>query len=176
MTIMPAFDVARRSGSLVWLTTALAGTLAAASGCSSSSASDPGWKGQKAYGAKMAKQGYWREALFRFERAAKERPDDAEIQNDLAVAYEANGETVKALAAYRRAIELAPSDTSIRRNYARFAEYYTSAQRISAPAEAAGPGAKPAAGPPAAPAPAEPAPGSAPTAPPAPVPTRSPGP
>ncbi len=82
----------------------------------------------------MAKQGYWREALFRFEKAAKEKPDDAEIQNDLAVAYEANGETVKALAAYRRAIELAPTDTSIRRNYARFAEYYTSAQRVAPPA------------------------------------------
>jgi tetratricopeptide (TPR) repeat protein len=174
---MPASDVARRSGSLVWLTTALAGTLAAAWGCSSS-ASDPGWKGQKAYGAKMAKQGYWREALFRFEKAAKEQPDDAEIQNDLAVAYEANGETVKALAAYRRAIELAPNDSSIRRNYARFAEYYTSAQRVAAPAEVALPGGKPPAGPVSAPAaaPAGPPPAPAPTAPPPPVPTRSPGP
>ena len=106
VTIMPAFDVARRSGSPEWLTTALAGTLAAVWGCSTS-ASGSGWQGQKAYGAKMAKQGYWREALFRFEKAAKESPDDAEIQNNLAVAYEANGETVKALAAYRRAIELA---------------------------------------------------------------------
>ena len=154
MTIMPVLNVARRSGSPVWLTTALAGTLAAVWGCSSS-ASDPGWQGQKAYGAKMAKQGYWREALFRFEKAATEKPDDAEIQNDLAVAYEANGETVKALAAYRRAIELAPNDSSIRRNYARFAEYYTSAQRVVSPAGGPSP---------------------APTPTPAPEPTRSPGP
>jgi type IV pilus assembly protein PilF len=158
MTIMPAFDVARRSGSLLWLTTALAGSLAAVWGCSSS-ASEPGWQGEKAYGAKMAKQGFWREALFRFEKAAKEKPDDAEIQNDLAVAYEANGESVKALAAYRRAIELAPNDSNIRRNYARFAEYYTSAQRVASPAEA----------PPPAPTPAP-----APT--PVPAPTRSPAP
>jgi tetratricopeptide (TPR) repeat protein len=157
---MPASDVARRSGSLVWLTTALAGTLAAGWGCSSA-ASAPGWQGEKAYGAKMAKQGYWREALFRFEQAAKERPDDAEIQNDLAVAYEANGETVKALAAYRRAIELAPNDSSIRRNYARFAEYYTSAQRVASPAPVSAPAVPPV---------------PVPTAPPSPVPTRSPGP
>jgi hypothetical protein len=171
---MPAFNVARRPGSLVWLTTALAGTLAAGGGCSSA-ASAPGWQGEKAYGAKMAKQGFWREALFRFEKASQEKPDDAEILNDLAVAYEANGETVKALATYRRAIELAPNDTSIRRNYARFAEYYTSAQRVGGPAEAAVPGATPDA----APAPPPPAPASAapaPTTPPAPVPTPQPAP
>jgi Flp pilus assembly protein TadD len=49
--------------------------------------------GQKSYGAYMARRGFWSEALFRFERAAALRPDDAEIQNDLAVAYESLGRT-----------------------------------------------------------------------------------
>jgi Flp pilus assembly protein TadD len=82
----------------------------------------------------MAKAGFWREALFRFEKAAELRPDDAEIQNDLAVAYESTGDTARALAAYKRALELAPNDQRIKRNYARFAEYYTSVQRATAPA------------------------------------------
>lgn len=86
--------------------------------------------GQKSYGAYMARRGFWSEALFRFERAAALRPDDAEIQNDLAVAYESLGRTAQALAAYKKALELAPADQRIRRNYARFAEYYTAAQRL----------------------------------------------
>ena len=82
----------------------------------------------------MARLGFWHEALFRFEKAAEMKPDDAEIQNDLAVAYESTGDTARALAAYKRALELAPGDQKIKRNYARFAEYYTSVQRATAPA------------------------------------------
>ncbi len=89
------------------------------------------WKGQKAYGSLMAQRGFWREALFRFEKAAALKPDDPELQNNIAVAAESLGETARALAAYKRAIELAPEDQKIKRNYARFAEYYTSAQRTS---------------------------------------------
>lgn len=89
---------------------------------------------QKAYGARMAGDGFWREALFRFERAAKLAPDDPEILNNLAVACEATGETARALAAYKRALELRPDDQKIKRNYARFAEYYTALQRGPQPA------------------------------------------
>ncbi len=96
-------------------------------GCGSSRPEDAA--SQKAYGAQMARQGFWREALFRFERAAATAPNDAEVQNNLAVAYEAVGETARALAAYKKAIELAPADNRIKRNYARFAEYYTALQR-----------------------------------------------
>ena len=84
---------------------------------------------QKAYGARMADDGFWREALFRFEKAAKLAPDDPEILNNLAVACEATGDTARALAAYKRALELRPDDQTIKRNYARFAEYYTALQR-----------------------------------------------
>jgi Flp pilus assembly protein TadD len=97
--------------------------------CSSRRRDD--WKGQKAYGAYMARRGFWREALFRFQKAAELKPDDAEVQNDVAVAYESLGETALALAAYKKAIELAPNDARIKRNYARFAESYTAAQRAS---------------------------------------------
>ena len=104
-------------------------------GCSSAK-ENTSWKDEKAYGAKMARQGFWREAAFRFERAVEIKPDDAQLQNNLAVAYESIGETTKALTAYKRALELDPNNQKIKRNYARFAEYYTSVQRATAPAAA----------------------------------------
>lgn len=102
-------------------------------GCSSASGDAASAADQKAYGARMAERGFWREALFRFERASKLAPDDPEVLNNLAVACEAVGETARALAAYKRALELKPEDARIKRNYARFAEYYTSLQRASGP-------------------------------------------
>lgn len=118
------------------------------------------WKGQKAYGVKMARRGFFREALFRFQRANELHPNDAEVLNDLAVAYESVGETANALAAYKRALELDPGNTKIKRNYARFAEYYTSVQRASSayPAPAASPTPAPSPVPAPAPAPAAPTP------------------
>lgn len=101
---------------------------AGVSGCSSSR-NDADIQDQKSYGVSMAKKGFWREALFRFEKAAALKPNDAQLQNNLAVAYEAVGETAKALVAYRKALELSPEDPQIKRNYARFAEYYTGVQR-----------------------------------------------
>jgi len=103
------------------------------SACASASGDAATAADQKAYGARMAEQGFWREALFRFDRAARLAPDDPEVLNNLAVACEAVGETARALAAYKRALELRPEDARIKRNYARFAEYYTSLQRASGP-------------------------------------------
>ena len=108
-----------------------AAAVAAVLGACSSGKTDDTWKAEKAYGTEMARQGFWREALFRYERAAAQQPGDAQVQNNLAVAYESTGDTARALAAYKRALELAPQDTKIKRNYARFAEYYTSVQRSS---------------------------------------------
>src|ERR1035441_2579164 len=127
MSIMPDLAVTRRLRSAAALLVAVA---AGAPACSSSR--DGGaWKEQNSYGSQMARKGFWREALFRYEKAAAQHPESAEIQNNLGVAYESVGETSRALAAYKRALELAPQDAKIKRNYARFAEYYTSVQRAS---------------------------------------------
>ena len=116
------------------------------------------------YGAQMARKGFWREALFRFKRAVEESPSDPRALNNLAVAYESVGETANALAAYKKALEQAPEDPKIKRNYARFAEYYTSSQRASSASAATGPAAAPPAAAPAAPAaPVAPAPSPTPT-------------
>ena len=125
---MPATFVRGRLG-LVSLLVA-ASLAASVSGCSSAIRGTD-WKAQKAYGVRMAKRGFWREALFRFQKAAAVHPEDAEVQNDLAVAYESVGETSNALSAYKKALELAPNESHIKRNYARFAEYYTASQRAA---------------------------------------------
>lgn len=127
---MPDLSVTRRFRSAASLLVAFA---AAGSGaCGSSRSRDAAaWKAQNSYGSEMARKGFWREALFRFEKAAALHPENPEVLNNLGVACESVGETSRALAAYKKALELAPQDTKIKRNYARFAEYYTSVQRAS---------------------------------------------
>jgi len=58
------------------------------------------------FAAKMARQGLWREALFRWEKVAKLRPDDGRVWNNIAVAREALGDSAGAREAYDRAMEL----------------------------------------------------------------------
>ena len=154
---MPDPTVTRRLRSVAALFVAVAAAGMVA--CASHQSKDAdAWKAQNSYGSEMARHGFWREALFRYEKAAALRPDSPEVQNNLGVAYESVGETARALAAYKRALELAPQDPKIKRNYARFAEYYTSVQRASSlpapsssspavrpsPSPASEPGAKPA--------------------------------
>ena len=90
-----------------------------------------------AFGADVAKRGLWREAAFRFEQAVAKEPNNPRAHNNLAVALEASGEFARALAEYKKALELDPNDNYIRRNYARFAEFYTSYTRTTGKASGA---------------------------------------
>jgi Flp pilus assembly protein TadD len=78
------------------------------------------------FGSAVAEKGLWREAAFRFEQAIQKEPDNARAHNNLAVALEATGDFARALTEYKKALELEPNNDYIRRNYARFAEFYTS--------------------------------------------------
>lgn len=80
---------------------------------------------QIAFGTSVAKKGLWREAAFRYEQAVQKAPDNARAHNNLAVALEASGEFARALTEYKKALEIDPNNNYIRRNYARFAEFYT---------------------------------------------------
>jgi Flp pilus assembly protein TadD len=77
-------------------------------------------------GVKAAQRAYWQEALFRFERARNLDPKNAEVLNNLAVALEALGRYDDALTIYKQALQQTPKNRIIRKNYARFAEFYTS--------------------------------------------------
>jgi Tfp pilus assembly protein PilF len=106
------------------------------SGCTSYSNTESA-KSQIAFGARVARQGLWREAAFRFEQAIARDPKNARAHNNLAVALEASGEFARALVEYKKALDLAPNDTYVRRNYARFAEFYTSYTRTTGKAAGA---------------------------------------
>lgn len=83
-------------------------------------------KSQLSFGTQMAQRGLWNEALFRFRQAEKIESGNPRVWNNLAVAYEATGGYEEALKSYRRALELAPADQQIKRNYSRFVEFYQS--------------------------------------------------
>lgn len=101
---------------------------------------------QLGFGVSMAQRGLWSEALFRFERADELEPNSFRVLNNLAVAYEANGRFDEALATYRRALALDPDDRNLRRNYARFVEFYQSFRpEEGVEGDAAAPAAEPAA-------------------------------
>ncbi len=104
--------------------------------CSSYSATEKP-SSQIAFGAEVARKGHWREAVFRFEQALKKEPGNARAHNNLAVSLEATGDYARALAEYKKALDLAPNDNYIRRNYARFAEFYTSYTRTTGKAAGA---------------------------------------
>jgi Flp pilus assembly protein TadD len=118
-----------------WMRFAFAVMLIAA-GCASYSHTEQA-ASQIAFGADVARKGLWREAAFRFEQAVAKEPNNPRAHNNLAVALEASGEFARALAEYKKALELDPNDNYIRRNYARFAEFYTSYTRTTGKASGA---------------------------------------
>jgi tetratricopeptide (TPR) repeat protein len=78
---------------------------------------------QDNFGVQMARLNLWREAMFRFQRAVDLDPGDAMAHNNLAVAYEANGDFEKARREYLEALKLDRNNTYIQKNYSRYVEF-----------------------------------------------------
>ena len=79
-------------------------------------------KSQVEFGISVAQRGLWREAIYRWEKAVELDPTYAAAYNDLAIAYEHEGQLDKARKAYEKALELAPNNSQIRQNYELFKE------------------------------------------------------
>src|SRR4051812_38998343 len=79
-------------------------------------------KSQVAFGINVAQRGLWREAIYRWEKAVELDPTYAAAFNNLAIAYEHEGQLDKARKAYEKAIELDPNNTQVRQNYELFKE------------------------------------------------------
>ena len=79
-------------------------------------------RAQVEFGINVAQRGLWREAIYRWERAVQIDPKYAEALNDLAIAYEHEGDLEKARVAYEKALELEPNNALIKQNYELFKE------------------------------------------------------
>ena len=79
-------------------------------------------RSQVEFGISVAQRGLWREAIYRWEQAATLDPSYPAAFNNLAVAYEHEGQFEKARKAYERALELDPQNQMIRQNYELFKE------------------------------------------------------
>jgi Flp pilus assembly protein TadD len=75
-----------------------------------------------AFGINVAQRGLWREAIYRWEKAVEIDPTYAAAFNDLAIAYEHEGQLDKARKAYEKATELDPNSAEIRQNFDLFKE------------------------------------------------------
>jgi tetratricopeptide (TPR) repeat protein len=96
---------------------------------------------QTDYGVSMAKMSLWREAMFRFKRAVQMNPGDPMAHNNLAVAYEANGDFENARHEYLEALRLDRSNDYIKKNYSRFVEFLSrNKKRTTTGTKAAGSG------------------------------------
>ena len=76
------------------------------------------------FGYKVAREGYWQEALMRFRQADAPTPNDPEILNNVAVALEAVGQYDAARDVYGRALTIAPGNDVLRRNFQAFEQFY----------------------------------------------------
>ncbi len=89
-------------------------------------------KKQVDFGISVAQRGLWREAIYRWERAAVIDPTYAAAHNNLAIAYEHEGMLEKAQKAYEKALELDPKNTFVRQNFELFKEINDRANRQTA--------------------------------------------
>src|SRR5215212_3467788 len=79
-------------------------------------------KTQVEFGINVAQRGLWREAIYRWQKATEIDPTYAAAYNDLAIAYEHEGQLDKARKAYEKALEIDPNNTQVRQNYELFKE------------------------------------------------------
>src|SRR5919198_4522930 len=79
-------------------------------------------KSQVEFGIKVAQNGLWNEALYRWQKAVQIDPTYAAAWNNLAIAFEHEGRFDDAKKAYEKALGLDPKNPMIRQNYDLFKE------------------------------------------------------
>jgi Tfp pilus assembly protein PilF len=90
-----------------------------------------GSQAQVQFGILAAQKDLWREALYRWKRAVEIDPNYAAAYNNLAIAYEHEGQFSEARKAYDKALELDPHNQQIQQNYDLFKEINDRSNRSS---------------------------------------------
>jgi Flp pilus assembly protein TadD len=86
-------------------------------------------KSQVDFGIKVAQNGLWKEATYRWEKAVELDPSYAAAWNNLGIGYEHEGRFDDARKAYEKAVALDPKNILIRQNYDLFKEINDRAKR-----------------------------------------------
>jgi len=86
-------------------------------------------KAEVEFGISVAQRGLWREAIFRWKKAVEIDPSYAAAWNNLAIAYEQQGQFESARDAYEKALKLDPNNNFIHQNYDFFKEINDRAKR-----------------------------------------------
>jgi Flp pilus assembly protein TadD len=86
-------------------------------------------KAQVDFGIKVAQNGLWKEATYRWEKAVEIDPTYAAAWNNLGIGYEHEGRFEEARKAYEKAVALDPKNVLIRQNYDLFKEINDRAKR-----------------------------------------------
>ena len=86
-------------------------------------------KEQVEFGIKVAENGLWKEATYRWVKATELDPTYPAAWNNLAIAYEQQGNFAEAQKAYEKAVQLDPKNQMIRQNYDLFKEINDRAKR-----------------------------------------------
>jgi Tfp pilus assembly protein PilF len=86
-------------------------------------------KAEVEFGISVAQRGLWREAIFRWKKAVEIDPTYAAAWNNLAIAYEQQGQFESARDAYEKALKLEPNNNFIHQNYDFFKEINDRAKR-----------------------------------------------
>ena len=79
-------------------------------------------KSQVDFGIKVAQNGLWKEATYRWEKAVEVDPTYAAAWNNLGIGYEHEGRFEDARKAYEKALDLEPNNVQIRQNFELFKE------------------------------------------------------
>ncbi len=86
-------------------------------------------KSQVEFGIKVAQNGLWKEATYRWQKAVDLDPTYAAAWNNLAIGFEHEGRFEEARQAYDKAVTLDPKNMLIRQNYDLFKEINDRAKR-----------------------------------------------
>lgn len=76
-----------------------------------------------AFANNLAKQGLWKEAHYRWKRVLAEGKESAAVYNNIAIALEKMGKFEEAEAAYKKALQIAPNNSTVKNNYDKLQKY-----------------------------------------------------
>jgi Flp pilus assembly protein TadD len=77
------------------------------------------YKSEFDFANKLGQEGLWKEAHYRWQKILAEGKESAALYNNIAVALEEMGRFEEAEEAYKKALKLAPNNSTIRSNYDR---------------------------------------------------------